>query len=147
MSAVVESVRNYWDAHPLGLQYVSDQTVEIGSPAFFNHIKPWMNPYKFPWIMDRIESEAAGLRGKKLLEIGCGMGYDSLEFIKRGVNVTAIDLTPAAIDFAKRHFETVGAVADEVKVDNARTVYCMPLAIPQGRLRKHAAYSSQVDAP
>jgi ubiquinone/menaquinone biosynthesis C-methylase UbiE len=119
MSAVVESVRNYWDAHPLGLQYVSDQTVEIGSPAFFNHIKPWMNPYKFPWIMDRIESEAAGLRGKKLLEIGCGMGYDSLEFIKRGVNVTAIDLTPAAIDFAKRHFETVGAVADEVKVDNA----------------------------
>ena len=119
MSAVVDSVRNYWDAHPLGLQYVSDSTVEIGSPAFFNHIRPWMNPYKFPWIMERIESEAAGLRGKKLLEIGCGMGYDSLEFLKRGVNVTAIDLTPAAIDFARRHFETAGAIADEVKVDNA----------------------------
>ncbi len=119
VNAVVESVREYWDAHPLGLQYVSDPSVEIGSAAFYEHIRPWMNPYKFPWIMERIESEAANLRGKKLLEIGCGMGYDSLEFLKRGVNVTAIDLTPAAIDFARRHFDTVGATADEVKVDNA----------------------------
>jgi ubiquinone/menaquinone biosynthesis C-methylase UbiE len=119
LNAVVESVRDYWEAHPLGLQYVSDPNVEIGSPAFYEHIRPWMNPYKFPWIMERIESEAANLRGKKLLEIGCGMGYDSLEFLKRGVNVTAIDLTPAAIDFARRHFDTVGVTADEVKVDNA----------------------------
>jgi ubiquinone/menaquinone biosynthesis C-methylase UbiE len=103
--------------------------------------------------MDRIESESAGLRGKKLLEIGCGMGYDSLEFLKRGVNVTAIDLTPAAIGFAKRHFETVGAVADEVKVDNA-----LDLSFPDNtfdavwsngvlRLPKHVGYSSPVDAP
>ena len=110
MSAVVESVRDYWEAHPLGLQYVSDPNVEIGSPAFYEHIRPWMNPYKFPWIMERIESEAANLRGKKLLEIGCGMGYDSLEFLKRGVNVTAIDLTPAAIDFARRGARTKGTL-------------------------------------
>lgn len=119
MDTIVDKVRTYWDAHPLGLQYVSDSNVEIGSPEFYEHIRPWMNPFKFSWIMERIESEASNLRDKKLLEIGCGMGYDSLEFIKRGVNVTAVDLTPTAVDFARRHFETVGVSADEVKVDNA----------------------------
>jgi len=119
MDQLVDQIRSYWNAHPLGLQYVSDPSLEVGSPEFYEHIRPWMNPYKFSWIMDRIQAEAKHLRGKKLLEIGCGMGFDSLEFIKRGVNVTAIDLTPAAVDFTRQHFETVGACADEVKVDNA----------------------------
>jgi hypothetical protein len=63
----VTAVRNYWDSHTLGLQYVTDTSLEVGSPEFFTHIRPWMNPYKFPWIMDRIEREAAILKGKHLL--------------------------------------------------------------------------------
>ncbi len=113
------AIQSYWDAHPLGLQYVSKPGIKQGSREFFEHIRPWMNPYKFPWIMERIEAEATRLKGKRLLEIGCGMGYDSLEFIKRGVRVTAIDLTPNAVEFCKRHFEVVGADADEVRVGNA----------------------------
>jgi ubiquinone/menaquinone biosynthesis C-methylase UbiE len=119
MDQKTSAIRDYWDAHPLGLQYVSLQGVKQGSAEFFEHIRPWMNPYKFPWIMERIEAEAANLRGKKLLEVGCGMGYDSLEFIRRGVRVTAVDLTPNAVEFARRHFEVVGAEADEVRVGNA----------------------------
>jgi ubiquinone/menaquinone biosynthesis C-methylase UbiE len=115
----VSAVRSYWDSHPLGLQYVSDPSIEVGSPEFFEHIRPWMNPYKFPWIMDRIEREAALLQGKHLLEIGCGMGFDSLEFLKRGVRVTAIDLTPTAAKLAQRHFELAGVQAEEVRVGNA----------------------------
>jgi ubiquinone/menaquinone biosynthesis C-methylase UbiE len=120
----VAGIRRYWDAHPLGLQYVSDPDVPVGSPAFFEHIRPWMNPYKFPWIMDRIDAESADLQGKRLLEIGCGMGFDSLEFIRRGVRVTSVDLSPKAVEFCKRHFEVVGADADEVKVDNALSLSC-----------------------
>jgi len=119
MDEKTAAIRDYWDAHPLGLQYVSKPGIKQGSPEFFEHIRPWMNPYKFPWIMDRIQSEAARLQGKKLLEVGCGMGYDSLEFIRRGVRVTAVDLTPNAVEFCRRHFEVVGADADEVKVGNA----------------------------
>jgi ubiquinone/menaquinone biosynthesis C-methylase UbiE len=78
-----------------------------------------MNPYKFPWIMARIEHEAARLRGQHLLEIGCGMGYDSLEFLKRGVRVTATDLTPNAVRLAQRHFEVAGVQAEDVRVANA----------------------------
>jgi ubiquinone/menaquinone biosynthesis C-methylase UbiE len=78
-----------------------------------------MNPYKFPWIMQRIEREAQLLRGKRLLEIGCGMGYDSLEFLKRGVRVTAIDLTENAVLMTKRHFEAEGVTAEDVRIGNA----------------------------
>lgn len=119
MDRKTSAIRDYWDAHPLGLQYVSRQGVKQGSLEFFEHIRPWMNPYKFPWIMERIDAEARRLDGGTLLEVGCGMGYDSLEFIRRGVRVTAVDLTPNAVEFAKRHFEVVGAAAEEVKVGNA----------------------------
>jgi ubiquinone/menaquinone biosynthesis C-methylase UbiE len=119
MDQKTAAIQKYWDTHPLGLQYVSRQGIRQGSPEFFEHIRPWMNPYKFPWIMQRIEEQSQKLRGKKLLEVGCGMGYDSLEFIRRGVRVTAIDLTPNAIEFARRHFEVVGAQADEVRQGNA----------------------------
>jgi len=78
-----------------------------------------MNPYKFPWIMQRIEREAAHLDGKHLLEIGCGLGYDSVEFLKRGVRVTATDLTPTAVELARRHFELVGVEAEELRTENA----------------------------
>jgi ubiquinone/menaquinone biosynthesis C-methylase UbiE len=114
----VTAVREYWDAHTLGLQYVRDRGLEVGSAEFFAHIRPWMNPYKFPWIMRRIEREAARLRGAHLLEIGCGMGFDSLEFLKRGVRVTATDLTPSAAALARRHFELEGVKAEDVRVEN-----------------------------
>jgi ubiquinone/menaquinone biosynthesis C-methylase UbiE len=108
-------ILDYWDKHTLGIQYRTDEQIEIGSPEFFAHIQPWMNPYKFPWIMERIEREANLLQGKHLLEVGCGMGYDSLEFLKRGVRVTATDLTPNAVALARQHFSIEGVHAEEVR--------------------------------
>jgi ubiquinone/menaquinone biosynthesis C-methylase UbiE len=115
----VTAVHDYWNSHTLGFQYVTDPNIQVGSPEFFTHIRSWMNPYKFPWIMDRIEKEARLLQGKHLLEIGCGMGYDSLEFLKRGVKVTATDLTPNAVAIAKQHFKVEGVQAEEVRTANA----------------------------
>lgn len=103
----------------MGLQYVTDHSLKVGSRAFFDHIRPSMNPYKFPWIMERIEREAQLLRGKHLLEIGCGMGYDSAEFLKRGVRVTATDLTANAVDLARKHFAHEGFEAEDVRTASA----------------------------
>lgn len=118
MTPSVEEIRGYWDAHTLGFQYVEDPRLEIGSPEWFRHIRPWMNPFKFPWIMERIEREAARIGDGHLLEIGCGLGYDALEFLKRGVRVTATDLSPRAVDLARRHLELEGAEPEEVRVEN-----------------------------
>lgn len=114
----VEAVRSYWDAHTLGLQYVTDPDIEIGSREFFDHIRPWMTPFKFPWIMARIEREAARIGEGHLLEVGAGLGYDSLEFLRRGVRVTVTDLTPSAVELARLHFEFEGVQPEDVRVEN-----------------------------
>jgi SAM-dependent methyltransferase len=119
LKSTVDSVYDYWDTHTLGMQYVTDGNVEVGSAEFFAHIRPWMNPYKFPWIMERIERESALLQGKLLLEVGCGMGYDSLEFLKRGVRVVATDLTANAVELTRQHFEIEGVLAEDVRMANA----------------------------
>ncbi len=116
--AAVDPICDYWDVHTLGLQYLPDTTIEVGSREFFDYIRPWMNPYKFPWIMERIEREAAILGRGHLLEVGCGLGYDSLEFLKRGVRVTSTDLTPNAVEMTRRHFELEGVEAEDVRVDS-----------------------------
>ena len=119
LATTVEEVHDYWNIHTLGLQYVTDRGIKHGSLEFFAHIRPWMNPYKFPWIMERIDREAKFLKRKHLLEIGCGMGYDSLEFLKREVRVTATDLTPNAVAITRRHFELELVQAEDIRTANA----------------------------
>jgi ubiquinone/menaquinone biosynthesis C-methylase UbiE len=119
LQTTVSDVHDYWNTHTLGFQYVTDPNLKPGTTEFFAHIRPWMNPYKFPWIMERIDREASILKGKHLLEIGCGMGYDSLEFLKRGVCVTATDLTPNAVAITRRHFEVENVQAEAVQTANA----------------------------
>ncbi|HET9907814.1 MAG TPA: class I SAM-dependent methyltransferase [Anaerolineales bacterium] len=119
LASTVEEVHDYWNTHTLGFQYVTNYRVKPGTPEFFAHIRPWMNPYKFTWIMERIDREAKLLKGKHLLEIGCGMGYDSLEFLKRGVRVTATDLTPNAVELTRKHFEIEKVKAEETRTANA----------------------------
>ena len=119
LATIVGEVHDYWNTHTLGLQYVTDLSAKPGTPEFFAHIRPWMNPYKFPWIMERIEREAKLLNGKHVLEIGCGMGYDSLEFLKRGVYITATDLTPNAVAITRRHFELENVQAEDIRTANA----------------------------
>lgn len=47
------------------------------------------------------------------------MGFDSVEFLKRGVKVTSTDLTPAAVDITRKHNALEGLEADDVCTQNA----------------------------
>ncbi|HAB17349.1 MAG TPA: hypothetical protein DCE44_12970 [Verrucomicrobiales bacterium] len=46
--------------------------------------------------------ERYGKPGMRLLDVGCGPGYFSLEFARLGYHVTGIDIAPKAIDAAQR---------------------------------------------
>lgn len=118
LATQTSAVHDYWDTHTLGFQYVTDPHLVPGSRAFFDHVRPWMSPFKFPWLMERIEREAALLSGKRLLEVGCGLGFVSLEFIRRGARVTATDLTPQAVNLTRRHFAVENVQAEDVRVQN-----------------------------
>lgn len=114
-----DEVRTYWERHPHGTQFVHKPEIAVGSKEFFDHIRPHMDCYRFPYIMARIEREGRRLEGKHLLEIGCGLGFDAIEFMKRGVRVTATDLTPANVELAARHFALAGVTPEAVRVEDA----------------------------
>ena len=42
--------------------------------------------------------------GKEVLDVGCGTGYGSAIFAERAKHVTGIDLSEAAVGFAKKHY-------------------------------------------
>lgn len=57
-----------------------------------------LNPVRLDYIDAR-----AGLRGKRVLDVGCGGGLLSEAMAKRGANVTGIDLGTATIEVAELH--------------------------------------------
>jgi ubiquinone/menaquinone biosynthesis C-methylase UbiE len=115
----VDEVRTYWERHPHGTQFVGKSEIAVGSKEFFDHIRPNMDCYRFPYIKARIEREGRRLKGKHLLEIGCGLGFDAIEFMKRGVRVTATDLTPANVELARQHFAVAGVTPEAIQVEDA----------------------------
>lgn len=58
-----------------------------------------INPLRF----DYFAGKTGELKGKRALDIGCGGGLLAERFAASGALVTGIDLSPVAIDAAKRH--------------------------------------------
>src|SRR5258708_17977201 len=50
--------------------------------------------------------------GARLLEVGCGMGTDLLQFARGGASVTGVDLTPLSIQISQQHFAVYGMRGD-----------------------------------
>lgn len=57
------------------------------------------------------------LHGKKVLEIGCGMGLHTEIMIRAGADVTAIDLTTTAVEATKRRLDIKGLRAHVYQAD------------------------------
>jgi len=99
-TAQYESKRNgyYWNEHIHDLEVA---TQPLGSIGFFDEL----DEYRFdklrylPQLVD-----FSGFSGKKLLEVGCGVGIDLVRFAKGGTDVTGIDLAEVSIDLAKQNF-------------------------------------------
>ena len=93
-----QQVREYWNAHPCGTQFTH---LVPGSKEFYKEVERYR--YETQPFM-RTVMEFDGFKGKRLLEIGCGLGTDLLQFARGGAEVTGIDLTPASIELVKKRF-------------------------------------------
>jgi ubiquinone/menaquinone biosynthesis C-methylase UbiE len=115
-SELKERVRAFWQAHPCGTKFTDAET---GSREFFERIE--RHRYEKEWHIPQA-ADFAGARGLRVLEIGCGVGTDGLQFARAGAIYTGVDLTDAAVELARKNFATAGLpgefrVADAERLD------------------------------
>lgn len=104
----IQDVRNYWNARPCNIRH---STAEIGTEEYFNQVEA-RKYFVEPHIPGFAEFEK--WRGKKVLEVGCGLGTDTINFARAGADVTAIDLSSESLALAKKRAEVFG-LSDKIK--------------------------------
>ncbi len=90
-----------WSADPCGA--VESPELESGSRGYFDRIETARYDEYAPW-MRSVLPFAEG-RGKDVLEVGCGLGTDLLQFARGGARCYAVDLTPEHLRQTARRFE------------------------------------------
>ena len=94
--ASIDAVQQYWDRRPCNLRH-SPQPV--GTRAYFDEVEA-RKYFVEPHIPRFAEFER--WRGKKVLEIGCGIGTDTINFARHGAEVTAVDLSANSLEIARQ---------------------------------------------
>jgi ubiquinone/menaquinone biosynthesis C-methylase UbiE len=110
---VKAAAQRQWDHDPAGALATGD--AELGTPESFERIEryryqeqPWMHG---TFLFDRFA-------GRRVLEIGVGLGTDHLQFARAGAEMTGIDITPRSISLTSRRLEQEG-LTSELRVMDA----------------------------
>lgn len=101
-SIEVEKVQNYWNARPCNIRHSPSP---VGTRQYFDEVearKYFVEPH-IPLF-----AEFDKWKGKKVLEIGCGIGSDTMNFARAGAQVTAVDLSTESLALAKKRAEVFG---------------------------------------
>jgi SAM-dependent methyltransferase len=94
-----QRAREQWSNDPAGA--VHGQAYEFATREFFDEVERHRYQEYAPWMPELMGFNE--FRGARLLEVGCGMGTDLLQFARGGAEVTAIDLTPRSIETSRKH--------------------------------------------
>jgi SAM-dependent methyltransferase len=100
--------REQWSRDPAGAIYGREH--KFGTREFFEAVARHRYTKYAPWM-----PEVMGFNdfaGARLLEVGCGMGTDLLQFARGGAKVTGVDLTPRSIEISRRHLAVYGELGD-----------------------------------
>ena len=101
-SNLKERVRAFWQANPCGVKFAD---APPGTRKFYELVEA--HRYTKEWHIP-IAADFKSARGLKVLEIGCGLGTDGAQFAEAGADYTGVDLTEAAVELARKRFETFG---------------------------------------
>ena len=100
--------REQWGQDPCGAEY--ERQHELGTREFFDAVEKHRYSQYAPWMPRVMEFDQ--FRGARLLEIGCGMGTDLLQFARGGARCVGVDLTPRSVEITRHRFrlyDTPGA--------------------------------------
>ncbi len=99
---VKAAIRDYWNGQIHDLEMTDNPP---GTAGFYHDLAEYRYD-KNRYLLKLVDFEAYS--GKKILELGCGVGLDLARFARGGAHVTGIDLAPSAIDLAGKNFEING---------------------------------------
>ena len=119
---LTSKVKDWWNANPF--TYLMDNQNITPDWAFFRNIDrkiikwmPWAQK-GYPLLSNVINY--SNLKDRKVLDIAIGTGWTTEQLVRAGARVTAIDLTPRAVELTKKRLELNHISADEIRVADAQ---------------------------
>src|SRR5436190_3122192 len=105
----IDAVRDFWNARPCNIRH---SPKEVGTREYFDEVerrKYFVEPH-IPAF-----AEFDRWKGRTVLEIGCGLGTDTVSFARAGAQVTAVELSEKSADLARARAEVFG-LGDRVTI-------------------------------
>ena len=112
---ILRKVKNYWNKQPCNIKFSNKK---LFSKQYFNEVT------KKKYFVERHIINFAKFgkyRNKNVLEIGCGIGTDAIQFIKNKANYIGIDYSEKSINILKKRIKVYNLEKNkpQVFVDNA----------------------------
>jgi 2-polyprenyl-3-methyl-5-hydroxy-6-metoxy-1,4-benzoquinol methylase len=115
--------RNWWAKNPMSYDWRGTNPAPEGTREFFEEIDRRFFHASPLYRGERPFADLipfAQLRGKRVLEIGCGLGSHSQLLAEAGCKLTSIDLTPRAVMLTTRRLALHHLLADVREMDAER---------------------------
>src|SRR5437868_2929847 len=98
----VIAVREFWNRRPCNVRHSRQP---LGTKEYFDEVEA-RKYFVEPHIPGFAQFEQ--WRGKRVLEVGCGIGTDTVNFARAGAQVTAVDLSDASLEIARQRVSIYG---------------------------------------
>jgi ubiquinone/menaquinone biosynthesis C-methylase UbiE len=98
----IVQVRDFWNSRPCNLRH---SPKPVGEREYFDEVearKYFVEPH-----IPRF-AEFPRWAGKRVLEVGCGIGTDTINFARAGAEVTAVDLSEKSLEIAQKRAQIYG---------------------------------------
>lgn len=98
----IKKIQDFWDRRPCNIRHSPSK---VGTRKYFDEVekrKYFVEPHIPKFV------QFSKWKGKKVLEIGCGIGTDTITFARAGAKVTAVELSKKSLDLAKKRAKIYG---------------------------------------
>ena len=98
----IQTVQAYWNARPCNIRHSPKPR---GTKEYFDEVEK-RKYFVEPHIPSFAQFDK--WKGKKVLEVGCGIGTDTINFARAGASVTAVDLSDDSLSLARERAKVFG---------------------------------------